>query len=194
MAEEKLGKLDTKKLALFSGIALVLIVIDQVIKYFIVKNIELFGQVVVIKKFFSLFYVRNTGSAFSLLADLSWGHILLKIVSVLGVVLFGYFAYLCIRYKKTFLSVSMCLAFSGAVGNMIDRFRFSYVIDYMRFDFGSYTFAIFNFADMCCVVGTIMLLGVCLFKMNDVDDILMHFKKKTTKKPEVEVNNDKNNG
>ena len=47
--------------------------------------------------------------------------------------------------------------------NLIDRFRLKYVVDYLKFDFGSYTFPIFNFADICAVVGTVLLICIIIF-------------------------------
>ena len=60
-------------------------------------------------------------------------------------------------------SLAFCLLTSGAIGNLIDRIRLKYVVDYLRFDFGTYTFPIFNFADMCAVVGTILLICIIVF-------------------------------
>ena len=67
----------------------------------------------------------------------------------------------CVKHLKL-LGFAFSLIAAGAFGNLIDRVRLKYVIDYLRFDFGSYTFPIFNLADICAVVGTFILLGIVL--------------------------------
>ena len=58
---------------------------------------------------------------------------------------------------------------AGAVGNLCDRFAYKYVIDFIRFDFGSYTFPIFNLADCYAVIGTLLLIVYILFSSKDFD-------------------------
>ena len=148
---------------LFSISFIVLVAIDQIIKQVIVKNIKGSGPVTVINNFFYLHYAENTGSAFSLFADKPWGIYFLSFVSlILGI---GIFVLMIIasRNSMKLLALAFCLLSSGAIGNLIDRFRLKYVVDFLRFDFGSYTFPIFNFADMCAVVGTILIICIIVF-------------------------------
>ena len=73
---------------------------------------------------------------------------------------------------------------AGAIGNLCDRFTLHYVIDFLRFDFGSYTFPIFNVADCYAVVGTILLILCILFDSKEFDafwDDLFHKKAKDSK-------------
>ena len=56
-----------------------------------------------------------------------------------------------------FLNIVRC-AFGGIVGNLIDRLLYGYVIDYLDFELFNYNFAIFNFADICIVLGALILL------------------------------------
>ena len=124
---------------------------------------DYYGQKVIIPDFFSLYYVRNTGSAFSLFADKPWGIYFLSGVSILlGVVIFVLMIKSSARGFKL-ISLSFCLLTSGAFGNLIDRIALRYVIDFLRFDFGTYTFPIFNFADICAVLGTILLICIIIF-------------------------------
>ena len=163
-----------------------LVIADQFIKKIIVDNIDYGGQIDVIKNFFSLYYVRNTGSAFSLFADKAWGiYFLTGISVVLGIVIF-ILMIIASRSRMKLISLAFCLLSSGAVGNLIDRVRLRYVIDYLRFDFGSYTFPIFNFADICAVVGTILLIGIILIASKYFEDFWnILFKKKGKSKKEV---------
>ena len=61
------------------------------------------------------------------------------------------------------LGFAFSLIAAGAFGNLIDRVYWKYVIDYLRFDFGEYTFPIFNLADICAVLGTFILMGIIIF-------------------------------
>ena len=165
MSEVVVNKRAKKPLAsvVFSVITVILIIADQVIKRAVVANVELYQQVDVIKGFFSIYHCRNTGSAFSLFADKAWGIYMLTGISVvLGIGIFILMLYAAL-YDMKLLSVAFCLLSSGAIGNLVDRFAYRYVVDFLRFDFGSYTFPIFNFADICAVIGTALLICIILF-------------------------------
>ena len=147
----------------FSFLVILLVTVDQFLKKIVVTELEYFGKKTVIENFFSINYVRNPGSAFSLFADKPWGIYFLSGVSiVLGVLIFIVMIISSSRGMKL-LSLAFCLLSSGAFGNLIDRLRFGYVVDFLRFDFGSYTFPIFNFADICAVLGTILLICIIIF-------------------------------
>ncbi|SCW27620.1 signal peptidase II [Ruminococcaceae bacterium YRB3002] len=147
----------------------VLIGLDQLSKLLIVNDMSLNEKKVLIDGFFSLHYVQNTGSAFSFLADKSWGIYVLSGISLL----FGLFTlYVMIRgflNGYTRFSIAMLLVTAGAFGNLIDRFRLHYVVDFLRFDFGSYTFPIFNVADSFAVVGSILLIIFILVFSKEFD-------------------------
>lgn len=141
----------------------VLIIADQLTKSYIVRNYELYTGISLINGFLSFFHVRNTGSAFSFLSDKSWGiYVLTAFSTILAVIVLFYFIK-ALKIGEYLPAAALCLLFSGAVGNLIDRFRLHYVVDFIRFDFGEYTFPIFNIADICAVLGTIMLIAVMLF-------------------------------
>jgi len=146
-----------------SFLAVILVIVDQFIKKIVVTNMAYGEQKDVIKGFFSINYVRNTGSAFSLFADKAWGIYFLTAVSVvLGIVIFV-FMIIAAKNRMPLLAFAFCLLSSGAFGNLVDRAVLRYVIDYLRFDFGAFTFPIFNFADICAVVGTFLLMFIIIF-------------------------------
>ena len=121
-----------------------LVIADQLVKRYIDFTMEYQSTVPVIDGFFSLHYVRNTGSAFSFLADKSWGITVLSAISaVLGLMVVVLMVISCFKHLKL-LGFAFSLIAAGAFGNLIDRVWLKYVIDYLRFDFGSYTFPIFN--------------------------------------------------
>ncbi|MBO5339931.1 MAG: signal peptidase II [Oscillospiraceae bacterium] len=142
---------------LYFGLAAVLVALDQLVKYLVSANIPLGGSVPFIPYILELTYVRNTGAAFSVLAEHTW---LLTIVSaVMSVVLIvalakGFF-------KHPLGKVSLCLVLAGAVGNLIDRAVLGYVVDMFRTLFME--FAVFNVADICVVVGGFAAAAYYLF-------------------------------
>ena len=141
----------------------VLVFLDQLIKYYIVHNISPYLVQPVIEGFFSITHFANTGAAFSFLADSSWGiFVLTGISAIVSVILL--FALYRLRSKKVpLIRFAVALLVSGTIGNMIDRVRFHEVVDYLMFTFGSYTFPIFNLADMCIVCGSIFLAVLMIF-------------------------------
>ena len=165
----------------FVFLSILLVTADQFIKQVVVNNLHLHEQVDVIKGFFAIYYAQNTGSAFSLFANQAWGIYFLSGVSiVLGLAIFVLML-ISARHSMKLLSLAFCLLTSGAIGNLIDRIRLRYVVDYLRFDFGTYTFPIFNFADMCAVVGTILLICIIVFGSKYFESFWnILFKKKET--------------
>ncbi|MBR3463461.1 MAG: signal peptidase II [Clostridiales bacterium] len=162
--DKKHGSIRAMELmVLYVFLMLFLVVADQIVKRAIDFTMEYQSTVPVIDNFFSLYYVRNTGSAFSFLADKEWGiTALTAISSVMGVLVIVLMGIACKKHLKL-LGFAFCLIASGAFGNLIDRVYWKYVIDYLRFDFGNYTFPIFNLADICAVLGTAILMGIIIF-------------------------------
>lgn len=150
---------------------LILVALDQITKYYIVKTFALHTGEAFINNFFSFYYTQNTGSAFSFLADKPWGiYVLSGISTALAVAVFV-FLIKSIKVEEYLVAGALSLLFAGAVGNLIDRFRLHYVIDFIRFDFGSWTFPIFNVADICAVLGTFMLIAIMLFMPKRVEKV-----------------------
>lgn len=134
--------------------SIILIVIDIVIKLIISNNLILNQSISVINNFFYITYVKNTGVAWSILS----GKINLIIVITLAIIML---LIIYIFNKKSYsvleiISYSMLL--SGSIGNLIDRIIYGYVIDYLNFNILGYDYPIFNFADICIVIGIILIL------------------------------------
>lgn len=148
----------------FYCLSFALIMADRFSKLYIVRNFKILEQKAIIGKFLSLYYVRNTGSAFSLFADKAWGIYLLSGISLVFGILLGIFLYFSKRAGSKIFTLGISLLFAGAIGNLIDRIFERSVVDFIRCDFGSYTFPIFNVADICAVIGTIIIILILLFK------------------------------
>jgi signal peptidase II len=127
---------------------------DQLCKLWIRTHLAL-GESLNITDRLSLIHVRNTASAFGLLANQTFLIIIISIAALLFILLF-------LRYLSpaTNLSiVSISLIMGGAVGNLIDRLRFGYVTDFIYFRlWGNFHWPAFNIADASIVVGVIVLI------------------------------------
>ena len=145
-----------KKIITFSSIFLI---IDIVIKLIVKYNMKLYESIKIIDKFFYITYVRNTGAAWSILSGKQIFLILFSIIVIVGIII-----YLIKKKEYTRLeTISYSLVLSGAVGNLIDRILYGYVIDYLNFYIFNYNFPVFNIADTCIVIG-IMLLFIDMRK------------------------------
>ena len=174
-------------MVLYVFLMLFLVVADQISKRAIVFSMKLDAEIPVIDNFFSLHYVINKGSAFSFLADKEWGISALTAISaVMGALVVVLMGVACKKHLKL-LGFAFCLIASGAFGNLIDRVYHKYVIDFLRFDFGNYTFPIFNFADICAVVGTVILMGIIIFGAKYFDAFWGPSNKKKKEKAEKAV-------
>ena len=138
----------------------IFVVIDQFSKKLIVSNFKLNEVVPVIKGFFNLTYVRNYGAGFSILQHAT--AFLLALTVIACVVL----TYLLLTTEKKDLLSKVCylLIISGAIGNFIDRVRFSYVIDFLDFKIFGYDYPVFNIADSFITVGCILLIVKMLWE------------------------------
>ena len=143
-------------------VGVVLVIIDQIIKYFVSAYLQPVGSVSVIDNLFSLTYVENKGVAFGMFSDMRWVFVTLTSV-LLAIIIFYMFKK---RPKGKFFYICAALIIGGGIGNLIDRIFYGYVIDYLSLSFFP---PVCNFADYCITAGTIMLVIYLLF-FSDVLD------------------------
>ncbi len=143
--------------ALFIGI--VLVIIDQIIKYFVSVYLQPVGTVDVIDNLFKLTYVENRGVAFGMFSDMRWVFVALT-STMIGIIIFFMFKK---RPKGKFFYFCAALIIGGGIGNLIDRIFYGYVIDYLSVSFFP---PVCNLADYCITAGTIMLIIYVLFFSN----------------------------
>ena len=138
------------------GLALIFLIADQFTKILILGYYQL-GDSTVITSFFNIVRVHNTGAAFSFLADASgwqrWFFTGIGVVAV-GVILWMLKAH---PGQKLFSFALACIL-GGAVGNVIDRVRYGYVVDFLDFYWGTWHFPAFNIADSAISVGAACLI------------------------------------
>ncbi len=135
-----------------------IVVADQLTKYWITSTFTLYDSQVVIPGFFNLVYVTNKGAAFSMFASVESPIRHYFFVSINIIAFFGLsIAAFKMRKDHLFYLLSFALIAAGAAGNVIDRIRHGAVIDFLDFYFGSYHWPAFNVADSSICVGVAIL-------------------------------------
>lgn len=142
--------------------SILLIALDQLFKFLATVSLKGEPAVPIIDGVFELLYVENPGAAFSILENQRVFFIILTSV----VMLFLLTVMMSGRYRRhMLLNMSFVLVLSGGIGNLIDRCRFGYVVDYLYFKW--INFPVFNFADCCLVIGAIAMLVFFFFVYED---------------------------
>ena len=137
------------------------LLIDQIIKIIVNNCMSLFDEIRLIPNFFSLYYVKNTGAAFSILED---NTTLLIFITVIFILIIHKYIKSEANFTKL-SSISLGMVLGGMFGNLIDRIIHHGVIDYLSFDIFGYSFPIFNFADIGITLGVaLMVLEMVLEK------------------------------
>lgn len=129
--------------------AAALLAADQISKHFVILRLKFHGDFTVIPGLLEFSYVENTGAAFGMFQNRMW------VVSLLAAIASAVILVLFFRYRmhSFFSYAASALLLAGGVGNMIDRMRFGFVVDYIHVLFFPY---IFNFADCCITVGVVL--------------------------------------
>lgn len=141
----------------------VIIVLDQLSKWWVLSNTTVGQQVPVIRGFLYRTLAFNRGAAFSFLADGGgWQRWLFQLLAVvISLVLIAWLARTAGRDWRT--AIPLALIVGGAVGNLIDRVRVGQVTDFVLVYFGSWAYPAFNVADSAICVGAVLLIAFSLF-------------------------------
>lgn len=149
--------------AAWIAVAIAIIAADQLTKWAIIEWVALYDTVP-LNSFINLTHQRNTGAAFSFLADAGgwqrWFFVVLA--SVVSVVILAWL-WQVRREGHVILSAGLALVLGGAIGNLIDRARLGYVTDFIQVWFGEWAFPSFNVADSAITVGAAFLIIDALF-------------------------------
>lgn len=141
---------------LMIGLAVVLAVVDQILKYIVVQNLKPIGSYSLIPGLLDFTYVENRGAAFGILSNQRWFFIVTTAILMIAILI------LLFRYHHhtglTYLASGLILG--GGLGNMVDRVWLGYVVDYIHVSFFP---PVFNFADCAVVIGTALFVIHVLF-------------------------------
>ncbi|WP_148549762.1 signal peptidase II [Paraclostridium bifermentans] len=141
-------------------IILGLIGLDQISKFLAVKYLVNIGSIPIIKDIFHLTYVENRGAAFGMFQN----NQMIFVVVALAACIFGLY-YLYKKQLNLLGKSAIIFIIAGAIGNLIDRVRLGFVVDY--FDFRIVWNYVFNVADVFVVIGTILLCIYIICFEND---------------------------
>lgn len=139
--------------AVFALFAVLIAAADQLVKYLVVENIPLFGEVPLLPGVLKLTLVHNEGAAYSSFRGMQWLFALIFVLFTLAV-LYEYF-----KKPMPFTQLERwCIAaiYGGGLGNMIDRVRQGYVVDMLETEFME--FPVFNLADCFITCGCLLLM------------------------------------
>jgi len=139
----------------YYAVAALVFLLDQLTKQIIDAYVPFKEQLSVIGQFFLITHVLNDGAAFSMLPGAQTLFIVITIFVVIGIV---WYIERNRRTGRPLLLTAFALVLGGALGNFIDRVLYGHVIDFLQFNFGSYTFPIFNVADVGITVGVGLIL------------------------------------
>ncbi len=132
------------------------LILDQITKHLIEKNVRLYEVITIIPGFFNVTHVRNRGAAFSLFATMpdSFRSIFFITVSLVAV---AAIAFLITKTHERLLVIALSLIAGGAAGNVIDRIRYGEVVDFIQWYLKSHYWPSFNVADSAITVGVGLL-------------------------------------
>jgi len=152
-------------------VPLVIIFSDQITKQLIIDHFLLGETVPILEGFFHFTYVRNPGAAFGMLANappIFRVPFFLAIPVIALIIIFFIFKKLPVT--SVMVPMALSLVIGGAVGNLIDRIRFGYVIDFLDFHWKyQYHFPAFNIADSAICIG-VGILMIDVFKNKEADE------------------------
>ncbi len=143
----------------FFFIIFAVICLDQASKFWVMHHFVLHESWVVIPNLFNLTYLTNNGAAFSILAGQPalWRQVFF-LCTATAALIFIWIAQRSYGRRSLWYAVALSLIAGGAIGNMIDRIRYGFVIDFLDVYVGSYHWPAFNIADSAITVGVLVFI------------------------------------
>ena len=143
-------------LFVYYAIAAIVIFLDQLTKWFVVKNMQLGEEITIIEPYLSFYSHRNSGAAWGMLQGQMWLFYIVTVVVIIGII---YYLHKEAKGHKLF-SISLVLLLGGAIGNFIDRLVSGEVVDFISvlIPVINYDFPIFNIADASLSIGVVTLI------------------------------------
>lgn len=145
--------------------------LDQLTKLYVHTQFQLHESIPVITNFFSITYVRNFGAAFGIMAQASANLRELFFLTIPPLAcLTILFILRTVKDNDLKQTLSLSFIFAGAFGNYLDRLQFRYVIDFLDFHYGQFSWPAFNIADMS-IVGGVISLVFFMFRERDNQEV-----------------------
>lgn len=150
-------------------LAILIVILDQVTKFIAVVSLTL-NQPAPVLPFFNLTLMRNTGAAFSFMAQHPGSGILFSVLAIV-ISVFIILWLLRLPKNKTWLAIALALILGGAIGNLIDRAHNGFVIDFIQLYYHQWYWPAFNIADSAITIGAIMLAIETFFGRKDSQNV-----------------------
>ena len=133
----------------------ILVLADQISKFIIRNNMNLYESIVVIPSFFNITYITNDGMAFGI--NFPFGIYVFTTISIVFTIVLIWYLW-TIKDHHIVIRTAVGLIIAGAIGNLIDRLFFGKVVDFLDFMIGDIHWYVFNFADSYVTVGMCIML------------------------------------
>lgn len=141
------------------------LIMDILTKQLVLNLMFEHQSISLIKNFFSLTFVKNTGVAFSLLEGKMPFIIIMTAITILFII-----KYIKNTYPSKIETICYGIIIGGALGNLLDRIIYGYVIDFLDFQILGYSFPIFNLADTMIVIGVFLLLILSIIESRNQNE------------------------
>ena len=152
---------------------ILVLLFDLLTKKYIYGKAQASGDIVIIPKILCFTAVENTGASFGILKNSTK---FLSYISLFSVILLFAFMIFSLKDRNIVLRASLVLITAGGLGNLVDRFKYGYVRDFVSFTIKDWSFAVFNFADSALTIGCILAIIWVIF----------YFSKKTKDEKDAE--------
>ena len=129
------------------------VLLDRIYKLLCISNLNFGESITIIKDFFNISLLSNTGAAFNILSSNTLFLIIITLISCY--IIYKYF--IKDNNLNDFTKIIYGILFGGIIGNLIDRVYYGYVIDYLDFNIFGINMPIFNFADICIVISVLII-------------------------------------
>lgn len=142
-----------KKDSFYLIISLLIVTFDYIIKLKVKNNMNVGESINVVGNFFKITYIQNKGAAFGMLQEQQ------NLFLIVGFITIVFLVNLFLKTEDKITKIAISMVIGGAIGNIVDRILYGYVVDMLDFN-GVWSY-IFNFADICVVLGVALLtLGI----------------------------------
>lgn len=143
------------------SIALVVVILDQISKFYILNHVLQEYMLINYTSYFNLVRAWNTGVSFSMFNN--WGVLGVICLSLVALTIVGFLLYWLYTEKVKLIQVALGFIIGGAIGNVIDRIRLGAVFDFLDFYVGDNHWPAFNLADSFICIGAVMIVAHSLF-------------------------------
>lgn len=151
---------------LLLGVGGLVVLLDQITKIWVHKNLRLYETKPIVSEFFDLHYIRNTGAAFGFLSGSHAGFripffVLVSSVAI-GIILYLFYK---LEESEVMMPLALSLVLGGAIGNLVDRIRQGEVIDFILIHYKAFHWPAFNVADIAITAGVgLLVVRIFLFE------------------------------